>query len=198
MAADYIKNRPFYDNMVIVPFASTPTANPWQIAPAAADEFFNNLSSHTVRYSGTDYHLDRFNDVSWRGMEFRGAGGMLDDSPHSEPFTSNDIPFVIFRSNIKQIDPKFIPYKCNEVVSRATSGLVYGFCGKDISSTTLTEARSIYLAQRPYLTFNGEPFITAELTDSSITIVYMGKGEDGQYGVQKTTFGNIAWKSETT
>ena len=139
-AADYIKNRPFYDNTVIVPFASTPTTEPWQIAPAAADEFFNNLSSYTVRYSGTDYHFDRFNDVSWRGIEFRGVGGMLDDSPHSAQFTSNDIPFVIFRtkrngsydgtgayvgknistspedqditifrSNIKQIDPKFIP-----------------------------------------------------------------------------------------
>ena len=139
-AADYIKNRPFYDNTVIVPFASTPTAEPWQIAPMAADEFFNNVSSYTVRYRGTDYHLDRFSDVSWRGMEFRGAGGMLEDSPYSGPFTSNDIPFVIFRrklngsydgtvayvgkyihtppedqditiirSNIKQIDPKFIP-----------------------------------------------------------------------------------------
>lgn len=86
----------------------------------------------------------------------------------------------------------------NEIVGLNIKGNAVDFCGKTISTTTLTEAESIYHAQRPLLTYNNEPFITAELTDSSITIVYMGKGEDGQYGVQKTTFGGITWKSETT
>lgn len=86
----------------------------------------------------------------------------------------------------------------NEIIAKDGSGKAYRFCGEIISDTTLTEARSIYHAQRPLLTYNNEPFITAELTDNSITIVYMGKGEDGQYGVQKTTFGGITWKSETT
>lgn len=86
----------------------------------------------------------------------------------------------------------------NEIIDTNISGNAVGFCGKTISNTTLTEAISIYHAQRPLLTYNNEPFITAELTDNSITIVYMGKGEDGQYGVQKTTFGGITWKSETT
>lgn len=86
----------------------------------------------------------------------------------------------------------------NEIIGTNISGNAVSFCGESISNTTLTEAISIYHAQRPLLTYNNEPFITAELTDSSITIVYMGKGEDGQYGVQKTTFGGITWKSETT
>lgn len=86
----------------------------------------------------------------------------------------------------------------NEIIGTNGSGNAVEFCGETISNTTLTEAISIYHSQRPLLTYNHEPFITAELTDSSITIVYMGKGEDGQYGVQKTTFGGITWKSETT
>lgn len=86
----------------------------------------------------------------------------------------------------------------NEIIGTNISGNAVSFCGESISYTTLTEAISIYHAQRPLLTYNNEPFITAELTDSSITIVYMGKGEDGQYGVQKTTFGGITWESETT
>lgn len=86
----------------------------------------------------------------------------------------------------------------NEIIGTNVSGNAVSFCGEPISNTTLTEAKSIYHAQRSLLTYNHEPFITAELTDSSITIVYMGKGEDGQYGVQKTTFGGITWKSETT
>lgn len=86
----------------------------------------------------------------------------------------------------------------SEIIGTNISGNAVRFCGETISDTTLTEAISIYHSQRPLLTYNHEPFITAELTDSSITIVYMGKGEDGQYGVQKTTFGGITWKSETT
>lgn len=86
----------------------------------------------------------------------------------------------------------------NEIIGTNISGNAVSFCGEYIFNTTLTEAKSIYYSQRPLLTYNNEPFITAELTDSSITIVYMGKGEDGQYGVQKTTFGGITWKSETT
>lgn len=86
----------------------------------------------------------------------------------------------------------------NEIIGTNVSGSAVSFCGESISNTTLNEAMSIYQAHRPLLTYNHEPFITAELTDSSITIVYMGKGEDGQYGVQKTTFGGITWKSETT
>lgn len=86
----------------------------------------------------------------------------------------------------------------NEIIGTNVSGSAVRFCGESISDTTLNEAMSIYQAQRLLLTYNHEPFITAELTDNSITIVYMGKGEDGQYGVQKTTFGGITWKSETT
>lgn len=84
----------------------------------------------------------------------------------------------------------------NEIIGSNNSGKAVRFCGESISDTTLTEAKSIYLAQRPYLTFNGEPFIAAELTDSSITIVYIGKGEDGQYGIQQDTF-DVTWKSES-
>lgn len=83
------------------------------------------------------------------------------------------------------------------IVDKNNNGTV-SFCGILTSNITLSNAKSAYNTFRPYLTFNGEPFITAELIDNSITIVYMGKGEDGQYGVQKTTFGGITWKSETT
>lgn len=86
----------------------------------------------------------------------------------------------------------------NEIIGTNISGNAVSFCGEPISDTTLTEAISIYHAQRPLLTYNHEPFIAAELTDNSITIVYTGKGEDGQYSVQKTTFGGITWESETT
>lgn len=86
----------------------------------------------------------------------------------------------------------------NEIIGTNVSGGAVSFCGEPISNTTLNEAMSIYHAQRPLLTYNHEPFIAAELTDNSITIVYTGKGEDGQYSVQKTTFGGITWKSETT
>lgn len=79
----------------------------------------------------------------------------------------------------------------------SNNGKTY-FCGELPSSITLEEAKVLYTQTRPRLVFNGETFITAELTDNSITIVYMGKGEDGQYGVQKTTFDNITWKTETT
>ena len=72
------------------------------------------------------------------------------------------------------------------------------FCGVINSNLTFTEAKSLYAKKRPYLVFNGEPFITAEITENSVTVVYMGKGEDGQYGIQKSTFGNITWKAETT
>lgn len=70
------------------------------------------------------------------------------------------------------------------------------FMGSVVGSWTLDAAEEDYARRRPYLVFNGEPFITAELTENSITIVHMGKGEDGQYGVQKTTFGDITWKTE--
>lgn len=70
------------------------------------------------------------------------------------------------------------------------------FMGSVVGSWTLDAAKNDYARYRPYLVFNGEPFITAELTENSITIVHMGKGEDGQYGVQKTTFGDITWKTE--
>lgn len=83
-----------------------------------------------------------------------------------------------------------------EVVSSSDGKLQ--FCGAYTSGTSLSEAKTWYANMRVRLVYNGEPFIAAELTDSSITIVYMGKGEDGQYGVQKTTFGDITWKSETT
>lgn len=135
-ASDYIKNRPFYDDTVVVPFASIPTTGAWEIAPAAADEFFNNISSYTVRYNGVDYHFNTPVIMRFMGMDFQGVGGKLDDN--SPPFMSYDIPFVIyrpkvngsydgtsayvgksmskppedikiFRTNIKQIDPKFIP-----------------------------------------------------------------------------------------
>lgn len=69
------------------------------------------------------------------------------------------------------------------------------FMGSVVGSWTLDAAKEDYARRRPYLVFNDEPFITAELTENSITIVYMGKGEDGQYGVQKTTFGGITWKT---
>lgn len=69
------------------------------------------------------------------------------------------------------------------------------FMGSVVGSWTLDAAKNDYARYRPYLVFNDEPFITAELTENSITIVYMGKGEDGQYGVQKTTFGGITWKT---
>ena len=97
---------------------------------------------------------------------------------------------VSVSEHVSDIQKIRIAYKNND-------GTV-SFCGILASKITLADARSAYNEFRPYLTFNGEPFITAELTDSSITIVYMGKGEDGQYGVQKTTFGGITWKSETT
>ena len=135
-AADYVKNRPFYDDTVVVPFASIPTTGAWEIAPAAADEFFNNISSYTVRYNGVDYHFNTPVIMRFMGMDFQGVGGKLNDN--SLPFMSYDIPFVIyrpkvngsydgtsayvgksmseppedikiFRSNIKQIDSKFLP-----------------------------------------------------------------------------------------
>lgn len=135
-ASDYIKNRPFYDDPIVVPFASTPTTGAWEIAPAAADKFFSNISSYTVRYNGVDYHFNTPVIMRFMGMDFQGVGGKLDDN--SPPFMSYDIPFVIyrpkvngsydgtsayvgksmreppedikiFRSNIKQIDPKFLP-----------------------------------------------------------------------------------------
>ena len=84
-----------------------------------------------------------------------------------------------------------------EVVVKYTSDMLC-FCGVSNDYLTFTEAKALYAKNRPYLVFKGEPFITAEITENSITIVYMGKGEDGQYGVQKTTFGGITWKSETT
>lgn len=138
-ASDYIKNRPFYDDTVILPFASTPTTGAWEIAPAAADEFFNNISSYTVRYNGTDYHFDRWATTPYAGVNFQGVGGALAPESSSGIFAPMDIPFVIyrapnangsydgtsayvgksmseppedikiFRSNIKQIDPKFLP-----------------------------------------------------------------------------------------
>lgn len=145
-ASDYIKNRPFYDDTVILPFASTPTTGAWEIAPTAADEFFNNISSYTVRYSGTDYHFDIFASMLWASVKFQGVGGKL--SKNSNAFTSSDIPFVIyrvpnangsydgtsayvgksmskppedikiFRSNLKQLDPKFLP--TNRFIVRVT------------------------------------------------------------------------------
>lgn len=420
------------DDTVVVPFASTPTTNVWEIAPTAADEFFNNISSYTVRYSGMDYHFDVLGTTDYANTTFQGVGGALNPEFGAGIFASTDIPFVIYRvpnangsydgtsayvgksvseppeeikifhTNIKQIDTKFLPpnrfvvkitsddsnnltadktiaeivaayeagkdvvasyldsgveyqlyaiskiepfavfdvsvpghdsqglsitntgvnltdklnipkiypvdaeligqmnvpvgvdndgrlfsenptvnvggsdmkmkvfnqlaagktVRCaltelrgklftllpysynssgtgyrqlygvaiegnddlslpvrfyryisetgmdgaklfihpfdNEIIAKDGSGKAYRFCGEIISNTTLNEAMSIYQAQRPLLTYNHEPFIAAELTDNSITIVYTGKGEDGQYSVQKTTFGGITWKSETT
>lgn len=80
-----------------------------------------------------------------------------------------------------------------EVVEKNNTGTF--FMGSVVGSRTLDAAKNDYARCRPYLVFNDEPFITAELTENSITIVYMGKGEDGQYGVQKTTFGGITWKT---
>lgn len=80
-----------------------------------------------------------------------------------------------------------------EVVEKNNTGTF--FMGSVVGSWTLDAAKNDYARCRPYLVFNDEPFITAELTENSITIVYMGKGEDGQYGVQKTTFGGITWKT---
>lgn len=142
---DYIKHRPFYDDTVILPFASTPTTGAWEIAPTAADEFFSNISSYTVRYNGVDYHFNTPVIMRFRGMDFQGVGGKLDDN--SPPFMSYDIPFVIyrpkvngsydgtsayvgksmskppedikiFRSNLKQLDPKFLP--ANRFIVRVT------------------------------------------------------------------------------
>lgn len=81
-----------------------------------------------------------------------------------------------------------------EVVTK--NDTVTKFINVTVGNRTLSEAENVYAMYRPYLVFNGEPFITAELTENSITIVHMGKGEDGQYGVQKTTFGDITWKTE--
>ena len=83
-----------------------------------------------------------------------------------------------------------------EVVVNYISNIV--FCGVSNDNLTFTEAKALYAKNRPYLVFNGEPFITAEITENSVTVVYIGKGEDGQYGIQKSTFGNITWKAETT
>lgn len=83
-----------------------------------------------------------------------------------------------------------------EVVVNHTSSI--DFCGVNNSNLTFTKAKALYAKNRPYLVFNGEPFIAAEITENSVTVVYMGKGEDGQYGIQKSTFGNITWKTETT
>lgn len=144
-ASDYIKNRPFYDDPIVVPFASTPTTGAWEIAPAVANEFFSNISSYTVRYNGVDYHFNTPVIMRFMGMDFQGVGGKFDDN--SPPFMSYDIPFVIcrpkvngsydgtsayvgksmseppedikiFRSNIKQIDSKFLP--ANRFVVRVT------------------------------------------------------------------------------
>lgn len=144
-ASDYIKNRPFYDDTVILPFASTPTTGAWEIAPAVANEFFSNISSYTVRYNGVDYHFNTPVIMHFMGMDFQGVGGKLDDN--SPPFMSYDIPFVIyrpkvngsydgtsayvgksmseppedikiFRSNLKQLDPKFLP--TNRFIVRVT------------------------------------------------------------------------------
>ncbi len=149
-ASDYIKNRPFYDDTVILPFASTSTTDAWVIASAAADEFFNNISSYTVRYNGVNYHFDRRATTSYAGVEFQGVGGYLYPKASAGLFTSHDIPFVIyrapnangsydgmsayvgkstseppedikiFRSNLKQLDPKFIP--ANRFIVRVTQG----------------------------------------------------------------------------
>ena len=83
-----------------------------------------------------------------------------------------------------------------EVVQK--NDTVTKFINLAVGSQTLDAAKNNYAKFRPYLVFNGEPFIAAEITENSVTVVYIGKGEDGQYGVQKTTFGGITWKSETT
>lgn len=70
------------------------------------------------------------------------------------------------------------------------------FCEANTQSMTFAEAKEIYADRRPYLVYNDESFIAAELTDSSVTIVYMGKGNDGQWTVKQDTF-DITWKSTT-
>lgn len=70
------------------------------------------------------------------------------------------------------------------------------FCDQDAQDMTFAEAKEIYADMRPYLVHNDEPFISAEITDSSITIVYMGKGDNGQWTVKQDTF-DITWKSTT-
>lgn len=96
--------------------------------------------------------------------------------------------------SVSRIPSSILPIK---IVEKSNNGRV-SFCRILTTNITLTSAESAYRRFRNFLVFNGEPFIAAELTENSITIVHMGKGEDGQYGVQKTTFGGITWKSETT
>lgn len=167
--SDYIKNRPFYADTVVVPFASIPTTDAWEIAPTAADEFFSNISSYTVRYNGTDYHFDKSAIVTWASVEFQGVGGKL--AENSASFTSDDIPFVIsrpkvngsydgqsayvgksmseppedikiFRSNIKQIDPKFLP--ANRFVVTVTQG----GNGNFTADKTISEIVEAYEAEK--------------------------------------------------
>ena len=191
-ASDYIKNRPFYDDTVILPFASTPTTGAWEIAPTAADEFFNNLSSYTVRYSGTDYHFDRPMIVSWASVEFQGVGGKL--SKNSNAFTSSDIPFVIFRpklngsydgtsayagkssaeppedikifrTDLKQLDPKFLP------ANRFVVNFTPGNNGAPTVDKNFAEIKAAYDAGRTVvMNFNGG----SEILLNNISEVFAG------------------------
>lgn len=166
------------------------------------DESDKQVTPRTIDFTGTPVIL-KWND---RYLYQTGPGGMY---RYFVSISEHDVKWegiyingyyqveLNLRTDNVTVSEHASDIKNIRIANKNNDGTV-SFCGILASNITLANAESAYNTFRPYLTFNGEPFITAELTDNSITIVYMGKGEDGQYGVQKTTFGGITWKSETT
>lgn len=136
---------------------------------------FNNSGSYDTPNGGVNfeiYSVSRF-EVSVSKSE---SGLTVAEASRSSYYPAPTPPIEVVRKN--------------DTVTK--------FINLAVGSQTLDAAKNNYANFRPYLVFNGEPFIAAEITENSVTVVYIGKGEDGQYGVQKTTFGGITWKSETT
>ena len=119
----------------------------------------------------------------------------------SEVYDANRLEVYISKSDIGLTKTEVLVHSYAQMASPPVevvtkNDTVTEFMNQPVGDQTLDVAKDAYANYRPYLVFNGEPFITAEFTENSITIVYMGKGEDGQYGVQKTTFGDVTWKTE--
>lgn len=143
-AADYIKNRPFYDATIALPkelITDVQDFVEYRLQPYVGKEFFDHLADYTVRYNSVDYKFDTAGSTYFSGANFIGVGCHPVKTPGCPPLTSSDVPFVIFRvtsqpgtvldnqpayvdihnivdgnkdieilrTNVKQIDPKFIP-----------------------------------------------------------------------------------------
>lgn len=76
-AADYIKNRPFYDATIALPkelITDVQDFVEYRLQPYVGKEFFDHLADYTVRYNSVDYKFDTAKSITFSGATFIGVG----------------------------------------------------------------------------------------------------------------------------